>query len=87
MTGQLRQDVLGLVREHIPGSPAIDDGTELLSSRLLDSLAVVALISAVEEQYDLEFPPEHMVPETFRSAAGLAAVVASLVADEHGERR
>jgi acyl carrier protein len=68
-----------LVRSHISGCPEIDDHIELLDSGLLDSLAIVAVVAAIESACAIEFPPEMLVPETFQSAHALAGVVATLI--------
>lgn len=42
----------------------IDDG-------LLDSLAILSLVSEIEEAFDVEVGPANLIPDNFNSAASL----------------
>lgn len=44
----------------------------------LDSLGYVHLIVVVEDEWDIEFPTEMMVPETFRTISTITGAIASL---------
>ena len=52
--------------------------TELVEHGLLDSLAILNLVSFLEEQFQLVVPVEEFVPENFRTPASVAAMVARL---------
>jgi D-alanine--poly(phosphoribitol) ligase subunit 2 len=46
--------------------------TDLFASGLLDSLALVMLIAAVEDEFACEVPLEEFDPEHFRTVANIA---------------
>ena len=54
---------------------APDDG--LLSSGLLDSLAIVKLLSHLEEEFDVEIDDADFDPENFETIASIAALISS----------
>jgi acyl carrier protein len=62
-----------VVDELLPGRRDVPEDVPLLS--LLDSADLVSLVSFVEEEFDLTFPPDQVVPENFRSVSALAAFV------------
>ena len=45
----------------------------------LSSLELVNVMLAVEDAFDLTFPPEQLIPENFRSVSAIEALVASLI--------
>lgn len=49
----------------------------LLSSGLLDSLAIVKLLSYVEEEFDVEISDADFDPDNFESLSTIAKLVAS----------
>jgi acyl carrier protein len=71
----LLAEVVQVLRGVIPGSPELDDDTELLSSRLIDSLSLVTAVTELESRFGFTFPPEALVPETFETPAALHVVV------------
>jgi len=48
---------------------AIKDGQKLVSSGLIDSLAVLKLISLLEKKLNIVIPPETLQPEDFDDVA------------------
>lgn len=76
--------VLALVRSCIPGEPALTPDTELLESGLLDSLGIVAVIVAIEDEFAIEFPPDLLRPDSFRDARVLHGVLADRLAPDDG---
>jgi acyl carrier protein len=46
----------------------------------LSSLDMVNVMLAVEEEFELEIPQQHMTPENFRSVAAIGRLVDGLVA-------
>jgi acyl carrier protein len=67
--------VIEVLRSVIPGSPELDEGTELLGSGLVDSLSLVALVAGLEARFGIVLPPEVLVPETFETPVTVRAVV------------
>lgn len=63
--------VLRTVNKDIPDDPDLD----LLAAHLLDSFDMVHLVAGIEEAFDIELDPEDIVPEHFRTAAAMQALV------------
>lgn len=63
--------------------PGVDYAAEtgLVHRRILDSLTIIALVSELEEEFDIIVPAVEIVADNFDSAVAIAALVARL-ADE-----
>jgi acyl carrier protein len=66
-----------LIREVLSVEVPHDD-TDMVSSGLLDSLALVSLIAEVEHEFELELPLDDLDVDQFRSAERIARLVASV---------
>jgi acyl carrier protein len=66
----------GIVSRTLAISPPQTD-TDLVETGVLDSLALVELLVAVEEQFGIRFAPEELEIERFRSVAALVELVES----------
>jgi D-alanine--poly(phosphoribitol) ligase subunit 2 len=55
--------------------PAAD--TDMIESGLLDSLALVSLIAAIEQEFQVELPLEDLDVDRFRSADSIAQSLAA----------
>lgn len=51
---------------------------DLLENEILDSLAFVELITALEEEFDIEIQPTQVNPDTWRNVEKIAELVKSL---------
>ncbi|WP_331735939.1 phosphopantetheine-binding protein (plasmid) [Streptomyces anulatus] len=72
--------IVGLIQAQVPDLGAeipLSGDTDLWAAGM-DSLSSVAVIVAVEEECDVEFPDELLTREVFSSAASIAAAVRSL---------
>ena len=49
--------------------------TDLVDSRVLDSLTILALVSDLEDAFDITIPAVESVPQNFNSVAGILAMV------------
>ena len=49
--------------------------TDLVDSRVLDSLTILALVSDLEDAFDITIPAVEIVPQNFNSVAGIKAMV------------
>ena len=60
--------------------PGVDYHTEtgLVQKRILDSLTIIALVSDLEDEFDIAVPAVEIVPENFDSAAAIARLVERL---------
>jgi acyl carrier protein len=60
------------------GSPEeLTDELPLIEGQVIDSLDLLTLISALEEEFDLEVPDEDLLPDNFSSISQIAAYVES----------
>ena len=57
--------------------PALD--TDLIDAGLIDSLALVTLITEIEQEFDVQLPLDEFDIDGFRSAEQIAAYVAANV--------
>lgn len=51
---------------------------DLLENEILDSLAFVELITALEEEFDIEIQPTQVNPDTWRNVEKIIELVKSL---------
>ena len=60
------------------GSPEeLTDELPLIEGQVIDSLDLLTLISALEDEFDLEIPDEDLLPDNFSSISQIAAYVQS----------
>lgn len=61
----------------------IDFETEehLIDDGLIDSLDIVTIVTEINEEFDISFPPEEILPENFNSAKALWALIQKLDED------
>ena len=67
------QAVVAETLEIESGELSVD--TDLLASGRMDSLAIVSLLAAIEEQYEVVVPIELVVPERFASVRSLQELI------------
>ena len=55
--------------QFLGGSPPVDfdDNYDLVDSGILDSLAMISLITYLENEYQIEFDDQDFLPENFKS--------------------
>ena len=60
--------------------PDVDFEVEkgLIAEGILDSFDIVALVGELNEEFDIEITPIHLVPENFNSAEAIYALVEKL---------
>jgi acyl carrier protein len=60
------------------GDGAITPETDLIDGGILDSLALLELVSFLEEKFHITLPVEEFIPENFRTATAIAALAMRL---------
>ena len=75
-----RETIIEIVGELCPATDC-ETCTTLVDDRHLDSLAMVALVADLEDNFDIEIPPVHVVPENFNSVDAICALVEKLMED------
>lgn len=85
-------DLCALIRDHVspmhdgePGTagPVVEADTPLLTSGLLDSMTVVALVASLERECGIEIPEQAIMAANFRTPDQLWGMVSQL----RGSRR
>jgi acyl carrier protein len=71
---KIRSFVEGMLAEH-DDRGGFDDGESLIKAGRLDSLAVVKLITFLEDEFGVDFGKVEFDPERLDSVAEIAAVV------------
>ena len=61
------EEILNSVNPEILETPGVD----LVEEGIIDSLAIMQIVSALEEGYGIDFDPDDIMPETFASAAAI----------------
>jgi acyl carrier protein len=71
-----------ILREHLRGEDPslLDDADDLIESGVLDSFAIMKLITHLEKTYGVEIDIGEVVPENFGSVANLADYVVQKLA-------
>ena len=75
IVGRVRQ----LIRDVLTVDPESND-TDLIDAGLLDSLALVAMIAELENEFGLELPLDDLDIDCFRSVARIARFLGELLA-------
>lgn len=75
------ETIIDILEELVPD---VDYTTEtgLVQRRILDSLTIIALVSELEEEFDITIPAVEIVAENFDSAAAIDALITRLVDEE-----
>jgi acyl carrier protein len=75
---EIREAVRRLVLEQVDGVP-LDDSASLLGTTNLDSLGVVTLLVAIEEEFDVSIDVVTVDPVSLLSISGLTNHLSTLV--------
>lgn len=70
----MREKLMKILREINKDIPD-DSSVDLLKTRLLDSFDMVNLVSAIEENFEIELNPEDILPENFRTIDDIEKLV------------
>ena len=71
------EELLEILRD-IDDSVDYEKETALIDDHILDSFAIITLISEIEETFDVEVAAAEMTPENFNSAAALWKMIQRL---------
>jgi acyl carrier protein len=67
------EELVNFARSLLPDDEYIDADTELFSSALLDSIAMMSLINFVEERVGIQIPAHEVTLENFDSPVRIIA--------------
>lgn len=75
----MKELIVRLLGEQRPDLEDVANATDL--DDVLDSMDVISLVSALEDEYGIEIDPEDIVPENFASVDAIASMLESYVED------
>lgn len=70
-------ELLEILEEIAPGVD-FENCTTLIDDHILDSFAILQLVSEMEDAFDIEVAPSELVAENFNSAEALWAMITRL---------
>lgn len=56
--------------------------TTLVDERHLDSFGIIAIVSAIDDEFDVEVPAREVIPANFNSAAALTNMIRRLAEED-----
>ena len=71
------EELISILEEIKPGVDW-EKETDLIGNHILDSLKIVQLVGALNDEYDIEITPIDIVPENFKTAETIYAMVKRL---------
>jgi acyl carrier protein len=71
-------DELIEILEHIQPDADYETCTTLIDDGILDSFAILSIVSELEDAFDIRITPAEIIPENFNSAQALYAMVQRL---------
>ena len=71
------KQVIEILDEISPGTDWKNQD-DLLEKHILDSLKIVQLVGALNDEFDISITPVDLVPENFKSAEAVSALVERL---------
>ncbi len=69
------RDFLASRSSHSVDAVELDRSRDLLEDGVIDSLGLMVLIDFLSERYELEFEPDEIVPENFKTLGAIATLV------------
>ena len=73
----MKEKLLEILQEMRPDVDFENEG-ELVSGKILDSIDIVALIGAIDEEFDIKIKPAYMKPENFDSLDAMVSLLEEL---------
>lgn len=71
------EDLLKILEEVKPGVDFTKEDN-LIESGILDSLSIITLVAKISDEFDVEITPIELVPENFKSAETIYALIQKL---------
>lgn len=66
-----------ILEERIPGAD-FKTAEDLVDSKVLTSMNIVKLVSRLNDEFDVEITPMHLIPENFNSAQAMLRLIEEL---------
>ena len=74
------EQLIEILEQIAPGEDYMNC-TTLIDDQILDSFAILSLVSEIEDEFDVEISPAELVPDNFNSAAKLWDMICRLKGD------
>lgn len=71
------EELLSILEEIAPGED-FENCTTLIDDHILDSFAILSLVSEIEDVFEVEVSPAELVPDNFNSAQKLWDMICRL---------
>ena len=71
------EELFEILEDIIPGEDYENSAT-LVDDNILDSFAIISLVAAIEDTFDVVVSPSELVPENFNSAESLWEMITRL---------
>ena len=71
------EELIDILEEIKPGADW-EKETDLIGNHILDSLKIVQLVGALNDEFDIEITPIDIVPENFKTVKAICAMVKRL---------
>lgn len=77
----MEEKIISILNEDVEGEQDWAAETAIVDDKLIDSLDMVAIISDLNEEFDVEISVDEMSPENFNSVAAIAEMIRHLQED------
>ncbi len=74
-------DIIDLLKD-VEEDVDYENYTALVDDRLLDSYDILAIINAIDDEFDIAVPAKDVIPANFNSAQGIFEMVQRLAQEE-----
>lgn len=71
------EELIKILEDIKPGADYKNE-TDLIENKVLDSLKIVQLVGALNDEFDIEITPIDIVPENFKNAEAIYAMIKRL---------
>ncbi len=72
------EQLMEILEDIIPGED-IENCTRLVDDNILDSFAIISLVTALEDEFGIMISPAELIPENFNSAKALWEMIERLM--------
>lgn len=72
----MKADIRSFVVDQLLSGKAVEDQEDLLVSGLVDSIGVMRLVAYLEQQNDMQIPPQDVTIENFTSIDAITRYIA-----------
>lgn len=79
----MENQIIAILNENAGSDVDWASQEKIMDDEMIDSLDLVAIISDLDEKYDIEITVDDITPENFNSVAAIAEMVARLMKQQH----